>query len=69
MEPEPPSGIYVNAKMPNGSYATVDVLSLTEESFRRFILMRLENAGIVHGILPETAAADHVTLEADGELI
>jgi citrate lyase beta subunit len=53
------SGIFVRAKTIDSRWATVDVLDLTEESFKIFVLRKLNEAGIVAGLTEEV----HIDLE------
>lgn len=58
-----PSGIYVRARRPDGTWDAVDALELTEESFRRFVLTQLYNCKIVAGYIPEAEApADYAAI-------
>jgi hypothetical protein len=49
------SGVYVRAKK-NGSWETVDILDLTEQSFRVFTMQMLARTGVVTAIASEINA-------------
>lgn len=53
--------VYVRAKTSDNRWATVDAMDLTDESFKKFILNKLAEAGIV-------AAMDEVYVELETEL-
>lgn len=58
------TGVKIRAKRPSGSWATVDVSELDDESFRRFVMLRMVMAGLVHGMNDEVEAAKAEPLRA-----
>lgn len=60
-----PSGVYVRAKSPSGKWGAFDALDLTDESFRRFVLRNLVDAGCVVALMDEHEAV--VPLDSTNE--
>jgi hypothetical protein len=45
--------VFVRAKTSDNRWATVNAMDLTDESFKRFVLTKLAEAGIVGAIIDE----------------
>lgn len=45
--------VFVRALGPDGKWTTIDVLDLSERSFRQFVLERLCLVGAVHAVVDE----------------
>lgn len=54
--------VYVRAKTSDNRWATVNAMDLTDESFKRFILRSLAQAGIIAAIIDDGSTFD---LETD----
>lgn len=54
--------VYVRAKTSDNRWATVNAMDLTEESFKRFILTKLAEAGIVVALVDEGEYELHTNL-------
>ena len=46
--------VYVRAQTSDNRWATVNAMDLTDESFKRFVLNKLAEAGIVGSIIDES---------------
>lgn len=47
--------VYVRAQTSDGLWATVDAMDLTDESFKRFVLHHLAEAGMIASLYDEDA--------------
>jgi len=58
------SGVYTRAQRPDGKPDTVDVMELTHESFKLFVIDRMYRAGMVEyrGEAPERHVYEAVAL-------
>jgi hypothetical protein len=54
--------IYVRAKLPDGNWGACDILELTDESFRAFVVDHLLSAGLIVAIKDEYAKESVVML-------
>ncbi len=50
--------VYVRARTADDRWATVNAMDLTDESFKRFILRALAQAGIVAAIVDDGSTVD-----------
>ena len=48
--------VYVRAQTSDNRWATVNAMDLTDESFKRFVLNKLAEAGIVGSLFDESAS-------------
>lgn len=62
--------VFVRAKTSDNRWATVNAMDLTDESFKRFILRTLVNAGLLAAIIDDGSTIDLQTpltkVEAEG---
>ena len=56
--------VFVRAQLPDGSWNSVDVMELDDESFRAFVFDVLMRAGLVFALKDEVVGGEHITYHA-----